>query len=321
MGNIIELTKGKFDKIKSRKKKLGSGVDGTVYGVNSKEVGNIIELTKDEFDKIVRRKKEIGSGVDGKVYGVNSKEVYKIYHNTSDSIKIEEDGVLDAEEVNIRDPKELRHRGTRINNKPINYIDGDGVILNREDAILKAIEKQEKVKYTNLPQKLIKVDGRLVGCVYKRYNSVFGIYALSYFPLSKRKEVLKKLYLKLKELYENNIYPVTLAQKNDLLPFSKKESNVILDYNLEPQIIDLDGISTYYSDSFCRREYERSLSSFSILALEIISGIDFLDADTDEEMERYIQDLVKRGIPQKLAKEIYNENGFKDEDRIRQLLK
>ena len=38
-------------------------------------------------------------------------------------------------------------------------------------------------------------------------------------------------------------------------------------------------------------------------------------------MERYIQDLVKRGIPQKLAKEIYNENGFKDEDRIRQLLK
>lgn len=280
-----------------------------------------IILTQEEFADLKKKKRIIGAGVDGTVYGINSKMVYKFYHNTSDSIVILGQGIYDEDGVNIRNPKELSRYTTRINNKPINYTDKDGVILHREDAIRKAIEKQKYVKYTNLPQQIIKVNKRLVGCSYKRYKSVLGIYALSFFPLSTRKRVLKKLYLKLKELYENNIYPVTLAQKNDLLPFSKKESNVILDYSLEPQIIDLDGISTYYSDSFCRREYERSLSSFSILAFEILSGFDFIEFDNDFEFEEYIEQVVSRGVPRELVEDIYDQHGFTDNERILKLLK
>ena len=235
-------------------------------------------------------------------------------------MKIIGKGIYDSDGVNIRDVKELLKYAKRENFKPINFTDKEGVILGREDSIKKAIEKQKKVKHTNLPKRIIKVDSRVVGCVYKRYYSILGIYAASLLPLKTRKKVLNKLFIKLKELHDNYIYPLTLAQKDLIFPFSKKGANVLLGYNLEPYLVDLDGISTVYFDSPSPSEKARSLRSFSIMALEILSGID-LYANEEDEYDTTIDEMIARGIPKILAEDIYYENGFQDEERIIKLLK
>ena len=285
---------------------------------------SIISLTPTELDKIKATKKALGSGVDGTVYAMDNKTVYKFYHDTSDTVCLIGAGIYDDEGVNIKPWQELMtdNRAVRENKKPINYIDKDGVILSKKAAIIKAAEKQEYVKLTKLPQAPIMIDHRLVGCVYHRYHTIWGIYALGLYPPSVRKKVMRKLYVKLRELYANNIYPVTLAQKDKIHPFSRQGSNVLLGFGLEPQIIDLDGISAFYSDTFCEaanEAYKKSLSSFSLLALEVISGLDIMDEDID--VEYFVEELKDKGIDPTLAKEIVDEYGFKDEERIIKLLK
>ena len=285
---------------------------------------SIISLTPTELDKIKATKKALGSGVDGTVYAMDNKTVYKFYHDTSDTVCLIGPGIYDDEGVNIKPWQELMtdNRAVRENKKPINYIDKEGVILSKKAAITKAVEKQKYVKLTKLPQAPIMVDHRLVGCAYHRYHTIWGIYALGLYPPSVRKKVMRKLYVKLRELYANNIYPVTLAQKDKIHPFSRQGSNVLLGFGLEPQIIDLDGISAFYSDTFCKaanEAYKTSLSSFSLLALEVISGLDIMDEDID--VEYFVEELKDKGIDPTLAKEIVDEYGFKDEERIIKLLK
>ena len=276
-----------------------------------------INLTGEEAYYIKKNKRCVGSGVDGSVYDMGNHVLYKFYHKMGDYIVIDEKGIYDSEGVNITNIKELRYKGIRENHKPINYIDDDGVILSREQAIRKAIEKQKYVKYTTLPQNIIKVNNKVAGCVYKKYDSILGIYAASFLPLELRKRVLRRLYFKLKELYENNIYPITLAQKNDLLPFSTKESNVLLCKHLNPIIIDVDGISAIYTDSFSKSKYEKSMGSFSKLVLEILSGVDI--KEDDEELENTIDQLIERNIDEHIIKKFINYNRLEEKEIIRMI--
>ena len=56
-------------------------------------------------------------------------------------------------------------------------------MLGREEAILRAIEKQKDVKLTYLPQRIIKKDNnRVIGCEYRRYQTPLSVYAVSYIP-------------------------------------------------------------------------------------------------------------------------------------------
>ena len=146
-------------------------------------MNKIIELSQQEYDYIRNNKQLLGSGVDGSAYKINDNIVYKLYHNTCDNIVIKNKGVYDSSGVNIRDFKTLRNEGERQNNRIINYIDHEGVNIAREQAILKAFEKQDNIKYSKLPQQVIKVDNKTVGCVYPYYPYKLGIYAVSYLPL------------------------------------------------------------------------------------------------------------------------------------------
>ena len=280
-------------------------------------MGKDIYLTNDEKRRIINKNKCIGSGVDGSVYDMGHHILFKFYHNMGDYITIENEGVYDSEGVNITKPSYLRNKGTRINHKPINYIDSDGVILSRETAIKKAMKKQKHVKYTTLPQNIIRVNDKVAGCVYKKYDSIMGIYAASFLPLNYKKRILKRLYFKLKELLNNNIYPVTLAQKNDTFPFSTKDSNVLICKNLDPVIIDIDGISALYSDIFSKAMYERAIGSFSKLILEILSGIDI--RETEEELDLLIDQYIDRGIDRYFIKK-YIDYQRLDEKDIKSLL-
>ena len=284
---------------------------------------NTIILTEAQLEYIKKEKKILGSGVDGTVYGMDSKTAFKFYHSILDAIEVSKGkGIYDSDGVNIRDIKETLRYACRNNNNPINYIDLDGVMLGREEAILRAIEKQKDVKLTYLPQRIIKKDNnRVIGCEYRRYQTPLSVYAVSYIPfLKKRKEIMYKLFVKFKELVDNNIYPVTLVQKDPLFPFGRHGANVLLSFNLEPIFIDLDGISTIYTESFHQRLYDKAFRDFSILAMEVISGIDY-DYDGNQDIDLDIADLVDREIPYDIASDFYNQEGFSTEEQVLRLLK
>ena len=192
-------------------------------------------------------------------------------------------------------------------------------IINREEAIRKAIEKQKYVKYTTLPQNIIKVNDRVVGCVYKKFDSKIGIYASSFLPLKYRKLILKRLVIKVNELHKNYIYPVTLAQKNTLFPFSSKDSNVLLCNGFDPVLIDVDGISAYYSDSFDERRYDNSMGSLSKLIIEILTGVDLYEYETTEDIEMLIDSCIEQGISEYIMRSYVN-NGRLEKKEIKELL-
>ncbi len=274
-------------------------------------------LSKQEANYIKKYKKCLGSGVDGSVYDMGNHILFKFYHQMGDFILIPEGKKYDSDGVNITNIKDLRHIGIRENHKPINYIDEDGVILNRETAIKRAMQKQKYVRFTTLPQKIIKVDDKLAGCVYKKYDSIFGIYAASFLPLKTRKKILERLYFKLKELLNYNIYPVTLAQKNELFPFSTNNSNILLCKNMDPVIIDVDGISAFYTDTFSKAKYNQAMGSFSKLLLEVLSGIDI--PEEDELVEETINHLIDRKIDKDIVEKYFSYGRIENKD-IRHLL-
>lgn len=263
-------------------------------------MSNYIMLNYQDVMDIKKNKKVIGQGVDGIVYYMGNGILYKLYHNFGDSIVIENKGIYDEDGVNIRDFKTLRNCiGFRNDNRLIHYVDGDGVILAKENAILSAINKQKNIKNTSLPQSIIKVDKKLAGCVYKYYPYTLSIYAISFLPLKYRLIIIERLLAKVKELLDNNIYPVTLAQKNDIHPCSKKDSNVLINYKLEPLLIDLDGISALYSDTYSNIGYKKAMTSLSTLILELLIKTDIHYEDMDNYIDDFIIDMKCLGIDEK----------------------
>jgi len=171
-----------------------------------------------------------------------------------------------------------------------------------------------------LPQNIITVDSQVVGCTYKRYNTIFGIYALSLLPINKRKEVLKELLIKIQELLDNNIYLVTLAQKNLIFPLLKNDSNILLSYRLEPLIIDLDGISAIYTEEYKETYYKETLVSLSKLIFEILLGQDLPWEYLDENQDEFLSLCEKFGLDCHLAKEYYDAN-YLDIETLNKVLK
>lgn len=299
-------------------------------GIKVLEFGNTILLSEAQIEDIKKRKKKLGAGVDGAVYGMDFKTAFKFYHSDSSGIIIPKSEdikiIYDEDGVNRTSIKEMMKRTNDRYINPIRFIDSDGVILGREDAILRAIEKQKDVKLTYLPQKIIKritTEGsiRVVGCAYRRYHTRFSIYVASHHPLlRKRKEIMFKLYVKFKELIDNNIYPITLVQKDKINPSGRNGANVLLSLDLEPLFVDLDGISAIYTDSFSEYYYKKALNDFSTLAMEVISGLDY-DSDGVQDIEQDIADLVDRQIPYDIARDFYYEDGFSTEEQVLRLLK
>ena len=280
-----------------------------------------IRLSTIEYDYIKKNMKEIGSGVDGTIYRINKDTIYKFYHKDNNFINIP-DIKLDKEGVIINDFKSLRPYKKVINNENINYRDSEGVILTREEAIYKAIEKQQNVNYTDLPKNIIYVNKKIVGCEYKYYPHKLGIYASAYLPLKKRLIICNSILEKVKELLDNNIYPVTLAQRDDIFPFRRNGSNVLIGRDLDPKIIDLDGISAYYSDVFSNRYYNRTIYSLSSLILELLTRVELANSIEDDEylLEENIIRMEDVGISGFLAKKFFDNNGL-DFDDLNHIIK
>lgn len=281
-------------------------------------MAEVINLTSSEVEYIKKNKKLIGKGVDGALYNIKGDILYKLYHDLSPEVLINNNAIYDSEGVNISGVLPFRRRIAKFNNI-INYVDSDGVILCREEALNKAIEKQKKIKRTLLPQGIVKENNRVIGCIYKKYNTIWGIYATSCLPLEYRYNVCRKVIYKVQELLDNNIYLTTLAQRNEILSFSKKDSNVLLDYKLEPLIIDLDGISALYSDTFIDSKYKVALCGLSKLVLEIITKRDLSYEYLDNYKEEYIQILKQYNIDLEYIHKFY-DYGYLEIEELKNVL-
>lgn len=297
-----------------------------------------IILTNEEKENIIKNNKFIGSGMDGNLYKVGP-NVYKFYKNDDTYLDTKKEGIYDSEGVNIQNYKQLRNKINNKDNRIFNFFDKDGVILAREDAILKAVETSGNVKKTYLPNHIIyeKNNNRkkAIGCVYPYYKNTIGIYASAYLPLRQRLMICKELIGKVSELLDNNVYPITLAQRSDIFPVSKSESNILLGLNLRPYIVDLDGNSTFYTEEYSHYYTSLVLSSLSTLVMEIISKIKIYDDHvlndtvcTDEIVSSYVSNYInelinefsKVGIPEKLTQK-YFEYGKLEMNDIKKLIK
>lgn len=274
-----------------------------------------IVLSTNDYENIKNKCKRVGNGVDGSVYKIKRDSIYKFYHKEQNLITIP-NAKKDDEGVIINDFKSLRPYSRVFNNENINYRDNEGIILTREEAIYKAIEKQVNVKNTSLPRKAIYVNNKIVGCEYKYYPYRLGIYACLCLPLKERLIICKRIIEKVKELVDNNIYPVTLAQRDEINLFKSDGSNVLIGLDLDPVIIDLDGISAMYSDSFSSKYYTRTISSLSVLILEILSRVNLANNIEDDEyiIEENINMMEEAGISSELSRKFFNDNGLNIDD-------
>ena len=78
----------------------------------------------------------------------------------------------------------------------------------------------------------------------------------------------KQILIRVKELLLHHIYPVDLAMKNI------KNSNVLWTFPFTPEIIDLDGRSTLYPNTFYDSFYKESIFHLNCLLMEILYGRD-----------------------------------------------
>lgn len=252
-----------------------------------------INLTRAQLETLINKNKSVGSGTDGVCYR-QGKKVYKIYH-TSNVATILAPMILDSSGVRIHSESHIKDVITS-DRRIIKYTDYDGIKLSTESGLIKAIERGKNIRGTNLPSDIIYVDGRARGCVYPYYKHASSIYKTYRRSLKTRLKICRELYIKVKELIDNNIYPVDLCQKSREKLFDKKYCNVFLGPNNEPIIIDLDGKSALYTE-VSNLDFERkTCDSLMTLLIELVTREDLQEDMTQEAFDEIRFYLKKAGL-------------------------
>ena len=196
----------------------------------------------------------------------------------------------------------------KFDKEPITYFkyDDEDIRIRSKEAIYRAIERQDSITRTYLPQNVVYINGHFAGCVLKYIRGI-QIHKLRFLPLSKRKQIMREILLSVKELMDNYIYHVDLSNS----PHSKKmfinnngevehlgHSHVLVDpFTLKPNIIDLDGKSTIYMEHYSEDYESQCMYNVSILLLEFLLGLDTDDYNFDlDEFEVLANELEFMGI-------------------------
>lgn len=273
--------------------------------MNTNKNGDV-NLTYDELNALLD--KEIGHGTDGRVISFDRNRLIKLYHKYVRYYKNKKQAIATEDDTDMK----IYHKGDykkvddtfdmfRFYEKEEN---GEFIrIRNGEAAIKSAQERQMKVTNTRLPQNSVYIDGKFAGCTLLTIRGI-QMHKLIGLPFALKRKIMKKVLYNVKELMDNYIYHIDL----DNSPFTKNScytndegktelvghSHVIINpVTLKPQLIDLDGKSTVYTDSYSKKLEHQSLASFNRLMIEFMLGID-LDEYKDEEDLSYI--LEKIGI-------------------------
>ena len=258
-----------------------------------------INLTKEEIDNLL--KQELSHGTDGRVMRFDRKRMIKLYHKYVNWFKgqyhLNNQNDDDVKLYSIGDYK----KKSDIFDMFTFYISEDNGefirIRNGSAAIASARERQQRVKNTRLPQNAVFIDGKFIGCTLIAIKGI-QIHKLIGLPFSLKKKIMKKVLYNVKELMDNYIYHIDL----DNSPYTKDNyfvndegkienvghSHVLINpITLKPQLIDLDGKSTVYTDAYSKNLENQSMASFNRLMIEFLLGID-LDEYKNEEDLTYI---------------------------------
>lgn len=261
--------------------------DGTVY------------LTQEEIDNLL--KQELGHGTDGRVMRFDRNRMIKLYHKYINWFK----GKYHLNEETDDDIKIYKMGDYKTRSDIFDmfsfYVSEDNGefirIRNGAAAVASARKRQMRVKNTRLPQDAVFIDGKFIGCTLTAIKGI-QIHKLIGLPFSLKKKIMKKVLYNVKELMDNYIYHIDL----DNSPFTKDNyfkneegkmenvghSHVLINpITLKPQIIDLDGKSTIYTDAPSKTLEDKSMISFNRLMLEFLLSID-LDEYKNEEDLTYV---------------------------------
>lgn len=220
----------------------------------------IKNITSEEFDKI--KKREIGRGRDGVVYNLNNGYVIKVYHIQNNKFNLVKNDLNNDEDIKIYS----KDNKISFNNvqTPFEFYNEDTKLYTK-DAILSAVAKSENIKRSNLPSQAVYIDGKFAGCVYKKLTGL-GIHNLKDMPISYKKKIIKNVIADVAELIDNYVYPIDIDNSPQV-----GHSNIFVNpITKKTKIIDLDGISTIYSQNR-NLEYEyKAIQSLTNLILEFM---------------------------------------------------
>ncbi len=260
-----------------------------------------IEITEKELQKL----KIIGQGTEGTIYKYNKNELLKIYYSYYDYMQVDiKEPIIDEDGVNITPFKNISNK--KVERNIIQYYDKENVRLSRWDAITKAIETQKDIKLTKLPQKPIYVDGKFKGCSLYYHRHALNIYSVMSIPsYNIRLKIVKRIIEKVEELAKHNIYHIDLCQHPT---WECKNTNILLTPFLEPEIIDIDGHSAIYSDTFNEKFQKMTEFSLNVLVLELLSQEYISDLLNNPEDEYLLYETLVNKIPNKLIDNFLNDN-------------
>ncbi len=251
-----------------------------------------VNISNSELEKL----KKIGEGNDAIVYDAGKGILYKVYKGESMS--------------NYLNKPTRIYKGERKNiDERLLYLDKDGVKIYYKDAFKRIIKRGEKIKLSNLPKASLFIDNKFKGCVLEKIN---GFQIHNIFPILSKKikyKILKELLNEIKELTDNYIYPIDTANS----PRVDNHSNILVNYKLEPKLIDLDGKSTLYRESYDDECYLFTLMSLNLLFMELLNDIEIGYQNDQIELDYIKKILMRKGINEELAHKISRYKANYDE--------
>ena len=223
-----------------------------------------VHITEEDFSNLIIS--QIGQGLDAKVYRTKKKVLFKVYHNyLLDKKEIMTDVPVDEDGVRIFRRDDFRKNKQNFSFNDFN--DTDIKFITKE-LISRAVLKKDEITLSTLPQALLYVDHHFRGCILKDFSWSTSILNVRYLPYLLRLHMAKQILIRVKELLLHHIYPVDLAMKNI------KNSNVLWTFPFTPEIIDLDGRSTFYPNAYQSSFYQESLFHLNCILMEILYGRD-----------------------------------------------
>ena len=236
--------------------------------------------------------KLIGKGTEAEVYKAGKDYLYKIYTIPLREKEDEINGVYTVDDEGVKVVNSKGKASIKNMDPYPYYVDAAGVKkVYDQRVIYDAMERQKNITGTTLPLAPIYLDGKFKGCVLKNHHPYINIHSLFLLPKNTKLKILSNLLKKVKELTDNNIYHCDLANyKVD----EYTHSNVLINpFNLNTQIIDVDGKSTVYSKKYNKALYNRTYLNFNLLAIKYLYDIDYDKDYQDEDIDSLISELME----------------------------